>query len=202
MRMQCVALVLLALIWAGDRATAQAQGGAPNMAQAHELACNRTCVTQFRSCAASGSDSAKLGACNTYFILCIPNCREGTSALTPCETDGQPPEQAFDRCRPAYLECRQKLITALKDPARTQIIFEGGDGSALEAAVIIRGAKNEFEGIAAESLWSGVNHPEWRKHGQALLNQNGKAYDRIDYLTADGAQAAIYFDITGFFGKL
>lgn len=81
------------------------------------------------------------------------------------------------------------------------LVFEGGDGSSVEQAVIIRNAKNEEEGVDAESRWIRKVHPGWRKGNQALLNVKGRSYDQIEYETPAGKSRTIYFDITEFFGK-
>jgi hypothetical protein len=84
-----------------------------------------------------------------------------------------------------------------------QFVFEGGDGSTIEQAVVIRNAKNEEEGVAAESKWIKKVHPGWQKGMQALLMpENGRKYDRIDYTTPKGDTQTIYFDISEFFGKM
>jgi hypothetical protein len=81
------------------------------------------------------------------------------------------------------------------------LAFEGGDGSSIEQAVVIRNAKNETEGVDAESKWIKKVHPGWRKGNQALLNVKDRSYDQIEYATPDGKARTIYFDITDFFGK-
>ena len=78
---------------------------------------------------------------------------------------------------------------------------EGGDGSSIERAVVIKNAKNEVEGVDAEAKWVRKVHPGWRKGNQALMNKKGKSYDRIDYMTPDGETKTLYFEITDFFGK-
>ena len=78
----------------------------------------------------------------------------------------------------------------------------GGDGSSIEQAIVITGAANTLEGIAKESEWIRQNLRGWRKVGQALLQADGRRYDRIDLAGPNGATKAIYFDITSFFGKL
>jgi hypothetical protein len=81
------------------------------------------------------------------------------------------------------------------------ITYEGGDGSSIEKAVIIKGAPNTFKGVGAEADWIRKNHPGWRKGMQALTHVGKKYYDRIDYTTPGGETRTIYFDITDFFGK-
>ena len=78
--------------------------------------------------------------------------------------------------------------------------YSGGDGSAMEQAVIIKGAKDEEAGIAAERAWMEQRHPGFHKGRQVLLNSGGKHYDEIEIATHEG-QRTVYFDITGFFGK-
>ena len=82
-----------------------------------------------------------------------------------------------------------------------KLVFEGGDGSSMEKAVVIKNAKGEEEGVAAEDKWIKKVHPGWKKGAQALLNDNGKNYDRIEYATAKGETKTIFFDISDFFGK-
>ena len=82
-----------------------------------------------------------------------------------------------------------------------KITFEGGDGSSIEQAVVIKGAKGEMEGVEAESKWVKKMHQDWTKGGQALMSKDGKSYDKIEYTTAKGETKTLYFDITDFFGK-
>jgi len=88
-----------------------------------------------------------------------------------------------------------------KHAASTEIVYEGGDGSSMEKAIIIK-APNNAAGVHAESDWIRKNHPRWRKIKQSLVGgDNRKMYDRIDYDTPQGETKTIYFDITDFFGK-
>ena len=92
------------------------------------------------------------------------------------------------------------------DNATTQlpvgtIAYEGGDGSSLEKAVVIKHAADEEAGVDAEAAWIAQTHPGWQKGNQALLSENGKSYDRIEYTTPAGTTEVIYFDISDFFGK-
>ncbi len=81
------------------------------------------------------------------------------------------------------------------------IVYEGGDGSSMENAVVIKNAKNSMEGIGAESQWIRQVHPGWKKGNQALISRDARHYDRIQYTTPSGETKTIYFDITEFFGK-
>jgi hypothetical protein len=82
-----------------------------------------------------------------------------------------------------------------------KLVFEGGDGSSIEQAVVIKNAKNEEEGVDAEAKWVRKVHHGWEKGNQALLSDKGRHYDRIEYTTPKGKTETVYFDITEFFGK-
>ena len=78
--------------------------------------------------------------------------------------------------------------------------YEGGDGSSIEHAIIIRGA-SESTGIHAEYAWLGFKFPGHRLGAQVLYHRGGKSYDAIEFLTADGKPTKVYFDISDFYGK-
>ncbi len=78
------------------------------------------------------------------------------------------------------------------------ITYEGGDGSSIEKAVVIKGTVKPEVLVQSESEWMSRVYPGWRKQGQALLNPNDKYYDRIEIETRDGRKIDVYFDITGY----
>jgi hypothetical protein len=80
-------------------------------------------------------------------------------------------------------------------------VYEGGDGSSAGKAVIIRNARNETEGMEAESKWIEKVHPGWKKGDQSMRSSEKRKYDKIEYTTPQGGVIEIYFDITDFFGK-
>ena len=73
------------------------------------------------------------------------------------------------------------------------------DGSSIPRAVVIN-ENDTTRGIAAENAWIAQNLPGYRKVGQALLNEGGGIYDRIDIQAPDGSRRSVYFDIRSFFG--
>ena len=79
--------------------------------------------------------------------------------------------------------------------------FAGGDGSAVESAVVIRGAKHEKDGIAAEHRYLSQHFGSWFLKRQVLVNQKSRVYDRMEITDQNGKQRAVFFDITDFFGK-
>jgi hypothetical protein len=85
----------------------------------------------------------------------------------------------------------------------TSIRFAGGDGSSVDHAVAIRGARGEADGVAAEYWYVGqllgVRGVDWRVGMQALLEKNGHDYDMLE-VASRGAKRRFFFDISDFFG--
>lgn len=88
----------------------------------------------------------------------------------------------------------------LGDCRTEHLSYSGGDGSSLEQAVIIKGAKDEQAGVAAERAWIEQRYPGFHKGQQSLLSSGGKHYDEIRIATREGHKA-LYFEITDFLGK-
>lgn len=80
------------------------------------------------------------------------------------------------------------------------IKYLGGDGSSLQQAILIRGAKGEFDGVKSEYDWLAINRPGWERTEVALVNNGGRVYDVLT-IRKGGQTAKIYFDITEYFGK-
>ena len=75
-------------------------------------------------------------------------------------------------------------------------------GDSMETAIVID-ASNESEGVDAEYRWIREHYPNAKLGSQALLTPpTGKFYDRMEFTTPDGIKHQVYFDITGFFGKM
>lgn len=84
--------------------------------------------------------------------------------------------------------------------AAQQVSYSGGDGSNLERAIVITGAKGEEEGIKAEYDWLRAHYPVYRLLRQGLRSVNGRAYDQLDIRTPQG-EKPVFFEITSFYGK-
>lgn len=82
------------------------------------------------------------------------------------------------------------------------ISYSGGDGVSIKTAIIINGAKSEWDGVKAESEWIRANLPGYKKISQGLLHKSNHAYDLIEVQLPNGIKQEVYFDITSFFGKL
>lgn len=81
------------------------------------------------------------------------------------------------------------------------VAYSGGDGLTKETAVVIA-AENSGVGVKAEYQWLGEHYPGYQMTIQRLLRGDaGQMYDKIEFTMPDGQTLAIYFDITGFFGK-
>jgi hypothetical protein len=79
--------------------------------------------------------------------------------------------------------------------------FSGGDGSTLNAAVIVH-ARDETVGIRAEYAWIKEHWPGSRRGKQGLITKNNKLYDALTITDTAGQERTLYFDITEYFGKL
>ena len=79
--------------------------------------------------------------------------------------------------------------------------FTGGDGSTLNAAVIVH-ARDEAAGIRAEYAWIKEHWPGSRRGKQGLITKNNRLYDALTITDTAGQERTVYFDITEYFGKL
>lgn len=75
-------------------------------------------------------------------------------------------------------------------------------GSSFDTAIVLEGATNELAGVQAENAYVAKHYAGWRQRMQALLNHDGRMYDRIDIVGPRGESKSLYFDITDWFGKL
>ena len=77
-------------------------------------------------------------------------------------------------------------------------------GDSVERAIVILGASNEAEGIAAEYEFLrrrfGEPGADWQMKRQSLISLGDKHYDQMEIEMADGSEKTIYFDVTSFFG--
>jgi hypothetical protein len=94
------------------------------------------------------------------------------------------------------------LEEARRFPKHAGLHLGGGDGSSLEKAIVIKGAKGEEDGVHAEYAYLSQHFPG-AKPGQQSLQGGGKGkkYDGLEFTTGSGERKTLYFDITVFFGK-
>jgi len=93
-----------------------------------------------------------------------------------------------------------------KEPDIGNVIYLGGDGKSPENAVVIKNAKNERNGVAAEYDYIakklGVKFVDWKPMGQSTITQAGRKIDlvKIQVIKTDEI-ISYYFDISEFYGK-
>ena len=91
-------------------------------------------------------------------------------------------------------------LVAADTPQDAGYSFSGGDGSTLNAAVVVH-AKREEAGIHAEYAWIKEHWPGSRRGKQGLLTKNDRIYDVLTFTDSAGQERTLYFDITEYFGK-
>lgn len=110
-----------------------------------------------------------------------------------------PSTAAPDKKAPAA-KAETKKNSQSKTKKKSKIKYEGGDGSSMEKAIIIKGAVSSTDGVAAEYDYIKKKYKNYDTKMQGLQKKDGKRYDVITFATKDG-NVTLYFDITDFFGK-
>lgn len=93
-----------------------------------------------------------------------------------------------------------------KPPDLSKVVYTGGDGTSIENAIVISGAGNERNGIAAEYEYitkkKGVKFVDWKPAGQSTINKDSKKYDAVSIQNIKNNETiTFYFDISDFYGK-
>lgn len=122
------------------------------------------------------------------------------AVLGACDPMATPPQAASDGATVVAAATLPATQRGSANPATPWISYAGGDGSSLEKAILIKGAKGESDGVQTEYDWLAKYMPGWQATNQTLITKNGRAYDVLD-VTKSGAKKAVYFDITEYFGK-
>lgn len=89
-------------------------------------------------------------------------------------------------------------------PASPNATLHGGTSTA-DAVVVI--APDESVGVRSEYVYLALHHcggsGHWRSGEQALVNEKGVPYDRLEATRSVGSEKrSFYFNIAGYFGKL
>jgi hypothetical protein len=82
------------------------------------------------------------------------------------------------------------------------VVFSDNKGASLQDAVVITGAKDDFESTKAEYVYLGHHFPHFKLGMQSVLSDKGHDYDLLEFADASGANHKMYFDITEGMGKL
>ena len=96
---------------------------------------------------------------------------------------------------------RIKVRESKELPRSKKVRYEGGTGESREQAVVIVGAKDIKEGVAAEYDFISENHGRkgkaWRIKGQSQAREEDKVYDMIEIELIESQKTHYYyFDIT------
>jgi hypothetical protein len=94
------------------------------------------------------------------------------------------------------------LFTRSQATSSNEPLLTGGDGSSCTQAIVIRGARNEVDGVAAEYKWLAEKYPRSRLGNQTLQHDGGRSFDLIELTTASGESKTVCFDISEFYSKL
>jgi hypothetical protein len=86
------------------------------------------------------------------------------------------------------------------------VTFSNNTGKSIEDAIVIYNAKTDWEGVDSEYYYLekmfGKKGIDWNLDRQSLRDVGKRYYDVMEITLSDGRKLTIYFDITGFFGKL
>lgn len=82
------------------------------------------------------------------------------------------------------------------------VVYSNNKGASLDDAIVITGAKDDFESTRAEYGYLAHHFPRYKMGMQALLDNKGRAYDPLQFTDASGTSHKIYFDITEAMRKL
>lgn len=126
--------------------------------------------------------------------LAIGTCILCLSCAAPLQATAAPDKKA------ASAKSETKKNAPGKAKKKSKIKYEGGDGSSMEKAIIIKGAVDSTDGVAAEYAYIKKKYKNYDTKMQGLQQKNGKKYDVITFATKEG-NVTLYFDITDFFGK-
>ena len=77
------------------------------------------------------------------------------------------------------------------------IYYDGGDGSSMAEAIVIRGVQSEPEAVAAEYDYIARAYgPDCMRDRQSLGHEGGRWYDILEIVLPGGSRLTLYFDIT------
>jgi hypothetical protein len=83
--------------------------------------------------------------------------------------------------------------------------YEGGDGSTLNDAIVVRGAGSDLEGVAATFGWMherlGAKDEEWRLISHSTGGDGVRKIDTFDVMLRGGERKVVYFDVSESFAK-
>lgn len=94
---------------------------------------------------------------------------------------------------------------SILNPDVSKMKFEGGDGTSISKAVLIR-SKTEREGIKVQHNFIrqryGIKDVDWRVVTQSCKSENNKMYAAITIRLKNNVQKQVYFNITSYYPKM
>ena len=89
--------------------------------------------------------------------------------------------------------------------AMPRVWYEGGDGSTIDQAIIVRGAESDLEGVAATFGWMheqlGPKDEGWRLVSHSTGERGLRKIDTFNVILQDGEPRHFYFDVSESFAK-
>jgi hypothetical protein len=82
------------------------------------------------------------------------------------------------------------------------VVYSDNKGVSLQDAIVITGAKDDFESTKAEYVYLRHHFPHFKLGRQSLLNNKSRDYDLLEFADTSGGNHNIYFDITEGMQKL
>ena len=78
--------------------------------------------------------------------------------------------------------------------------YEGGDGSTIDDAIIVRGAGSDLEGVAATFGWMhehlGAKDDSWQLISHSSGGRGARQIDTFNIVLRGGTAKLVYFDVT------
>jgi len=138
------------------------------------------------------------------FLVACSGAPRPVVTVAPLATNTTAPPSVSASLVQAPPEAQPRRPTKIEG---TRIRFEGGDGSSIDQAIVIKGASGERDGVAAEYEYLEMLYgPKGSGHdvlSQSLLDKNGRSFDMLSVrLVKESKSIDVYFDISDYFGKL
>jgi hypothetical protein len=165
-------------------------------ARAEANGCQQACRLEAVTCNVTDSGRQR-GFCDTQLVRCRIACQDCATKVARCGFEAKFSSAGF--CSQQVGACRPQEQAAGANPL---ILFDGGDGSSPNTAVVIKGARNAREGLEAQSLWVGKNFWGWRRHARRPpAKDQSRVLDQVDFMTPQGEVRTVVFDVSEFYDK-
>jgi hypothetical protein len=165
-------------------------------ARAEANGCQQACRLEFTTCNVTERGRHR-GLCDTQLVRCRIACQDCASKVARCGFEAR--FASANLCSQQIGVCRPPEHAA---DAAHLIVFDGGDGSSSETAVVIKGARNTREGLEAQSLWVGKTYYGWQRHARhPVAKVKERMVDPVDFRTPQGEVRTVFFDVSEFYGK-